>query len=204
MTLEISSISSSCLNETIGIARQLVALRDPYTANHDNKVGDFASAIAAEMGLDSDKQEVLMLAGYLHDIGKIVVPISILAKPGKLSPEEFNLIKNHVQAGFDLLKDISFPSEVSRAVLEHHERLNGGGYPNKLSASDIGLEGKILAVADVFLSMAEPRPYRSALGIESALSEIQGGRGLIYDEEVVDACVNLVCNKGYQLPISND
>lgn len=203
MIPEIGKNSSLSLTETVGIARRLVELRDPYTANHENVVGDFAREIAVKMGLDSAKQEILMLAGYLHDIGKIVVPVSILTKPGKLSPEEFNLIKNHVQAGFDLLKDISFPPEVSRAVLEHHERLDGSGYPNQLHDDAIGLEGRILAVADVFLSMSEPRPYRTALGIDSALSEIKRGSGLVYDKQVVDACVSLVSEVGYQIPVAH-
>lgn len=188
-----------CLSEAIGIARELVLLRDPYTANHENSVGDFAKAIAVEMGLDNSIQEQLLLAGHIHDIGKIIVPVSILTKPGKLSPEEFNLIKNHVQAGFDLLKQVSLPLEVSRAVLEHHERLDGSGYPNNLKADQISILSRILAVSDVVQSMAEARPYRSALGAEAALAEIEHGSGTKYDAAVVNACTQLIRNKGFQL-----
>lgn len=191
---------SLSLQETVGIARKLIALRDPYTAGHENHVGEFAKAIAAEMGFDEDFQEELLLGGYLHDIGKIVVPVSILTKPGRISSEEYGLIQNHVQAGFDLLKDISFPWDVSRTVLEHHERLDGSGYPNQLKADEISMQARILAIADVVLSMAAARPYRQALGIEAALAEIERGRNLQYDSSAVDACINLIRQKGYQLP----
>lgn len=164
-------------------------------------VGEFAKAIAVEMGLDQAIQEQLLLAGYLHDIGKIIIPVSILTKPGKLSTEEFNLIKNHVQAGFDLLKTVSLPADVSRAVLEHHERLDGSGYPNHLKADQISIQSRILAVSDVVLFMAAARPYRSAMGAEAALVEIERGSGSIYDTAVVDACSRLVRNNGFQLPI---
>lgn len=196
---EISKYISPCLSEAIDITRQLVALRDPYTANHENCVGNFARAIAVEMGLDQTIQEQLLLAGYLHDIGKIIVPVSILTKPGKLSPEEFNLIKNHVQAGFDLLKTVSLPLDVSRAVLEHHERLDGSGYPNHLKADQISILSRILSVSDVVLSMAAARPYRSAMGAEAALAEIERGSDAIYDRVVVDACCKLMRSKDFQL-----
>lgn len=191
---------SPSLQETVGVARKLIALRDPYTAGHENHVGEFARDIAAEMGFDEDFQEELLLGGYLHDIGKIIVPVSILTKPGKISSEEYGLIQNHVQAGFDLLKDISFPWDVSRTVLEHHERLDGSGYPNHLKADEISLQARILAIADVVLSMAAARPYRSALGIDAALAEIERGRNMQYDKDAVDACINLFRKKGYQLP----
>ena len=187
------------LEETIGIARQLVELRDPYTAGHEQHVGDLAKAIAAEMGFDDKYQQRLMIAGYLHDIGKIIVPAEILCKPGKITPEEFNLIKGHVQAGYELLKRITFPWDISRAVLEHHERLNGSGYPNSLNADQISMEGRILAVADVVEAMSAYRPYRPALGIDNALAEIERGRGVIYDEAVVDACVKIFRESGYKI-----
>lgn len=188
------------LMETIDIARSLVELRDPYTAGHEKHVGDLAKAIGQEMGLDSAHQEGLMVAGYLHDLGKIIVPVEILSKPGKISPEEYGLIKNHVQAGYDLLKGVTFPWPVSHSVLEHHERLDGSGYPNGLKGDQISLDGRIMAVADVMDAIGCNRPYRSSLGIEKALAEIEGGRGRIYDEKVVDACVRLFREKGYVIP----
>lgn len=185
------------LMETIAIARQLVELRDPYTAGHEKHVGDLAKAIAVEMGFDEMRQEGLMIAGYLHDIGKIIVPVEILCKPGKISPEEYNLIKNHVQAGYDLLKDVSFPWDIARAVLEHHERLDGSGYPNALEGSQISIEGRILGVVDVVEAMSSYRPYRPALGMSAALAEIERGRGVLYDVEVVDICLRLFREKAY-------
>jgi len=140
-----------------------------------------------------------MIAGYLHDIGKIIVPSEILCKPGKLTPNEYSLIKGHVQAGYDLLKNVTFPWNISRAVLEHHERVDGSGYPNSLRADQISIEGRILAVADVVEAMSAYRPYRKALGIEIALAEIERGRGSIYDEEVAQACLSLFHQKAYKI-----
>jgi PAS domain S-box-containing protein len=188
------------LMETIGIARELVELRDPYTAGHEKNVGDLASAIGVEMGFDTQRQEGLKFAGYLHDIGKIIVPVEILSKPGKISPEEYSLVKNHVQAGYCLLKDVNFPWQIARPVLEHHERLDGSGYPNGLKGEQISIEGRILAVADTVDAMASHRPYRAALGVENALAEIVRGRGTLYDEKVVDACLTLFREKNYGIP----
>ncbi|MEA9599145.1 HD-GYP domain-containing protein [Polynucleobacter sp. AP-Sanab-80-C2] len=188
------------LMETIDITRQLVELRDPYTAGHEKHVGDLAKAIAQEMGLDSIHQEGLMVAGYLHDLGKIIVPVEILCKPTKISPEEYNLVKNHVQAGYDLLKNVTFPWPIAHSVLEHHERLDGSGYPNGLKGDQISIEGRILAVSDVMDAMSCNRPYRTSPGIEEALAEIEGGSGRIYDERVVHACLTLFREKGYKIP----
>lgn len=188
------------LMETIDIARQLVELRDPYTAGHEMHVGDLAEAIAGEMGLDEARQEGLRIAGYLHDIGKIIIPVEILSKPGKISQEEFNLVKNHVLAGWQLLNDVTFPWEVAQPVLEHHERLDGSGYPNSLMADQISLDGRIIAVADVVDAMSSHRPYRAALGVHSALAEIERGRGTLYDPAVVDACLTLFREKHYWIP----
>jgi len=165
-------------------------------------VGDLAKAIAEEMGLDSTRQEGLMVAGYLHDLGKIIVPAEILCKPGKISAEEYNLIKNHVQVSYDLLKNVSFPWPVAQTVLEHHERLDGSGYPNGLKGDQISLEGRILAVSDVVDAMVSSRPYRITPGIEKALVELESGRGLIYDEKVVDICWKLFREKGYLIPMA--
>jgi PAS domain S-box-containing protein len=188
------------LMETIDIARQLVELRDPYTAGHEMHVGDLAKAIGAEMGFDEHRQEGLKYAGYLHDIGKIIVPVEILSKPGAISPEEFNLVKNHVIAGWRLLNDVSFPWTIAQPVLEHHERLDGTGYPHSLISDQISLDGRILAVADVVDAMSSHRPYRAALGTNRALAEIRSGRGTLYDEKVVDACLALFLERGYQIP----
>ena len=188
------------LMETIDITRQLVELRDPYTAGHEKHVGDLAKAIAEELGLDASHQEGLMVAGYLHDLGKIIVPVEILSKLGKISLEEYNLVKNHVQAGYDLLQNVTFPWPIAHSVLEHHERLDGSGYPNGLKGEQISLEGRILAVADIMDAMGCNRPYRTSLGIEKALAEIHNGRGRIYDEKVVDACTTLFRDKGYVIP----
>jgi PAS domain S-box-containing protein/putative nucleotidyltransferase with HDIG domain len=187
------------LMETIGIARELVEMRDPYTAGHEQHVGDLAKAIGQEMGLDDHCQEGLMIAGYLHDIGKIIIPEAILCKPGRISVEEYNLIKNHVQAGYDLLKNVNFPWDISRSVLEHHERLDGSGYPNGLKGSQTSLEGRIMGVADVVDAMSAFRPYRAALGVEVALEELERGRGSIFDEKVVDACLRLFRKKAYKI-----
>jgi len=199
MNVGIKSALDPHVKETIDVTRKIIELRDPYTANHEDQVGDLARAIAKEIGLDESRQKGLGIAGYLHDIGKIVVPVEILCKPAKLTLEEFNLVKTHVQAGYDLLKRIDFPWNVAQAVLEHHERLDGQGYPNHLKTDQISIERKILAVADVFLSIASHRPYRAALGIEEAFAEIKRGRGTLYDEVVVDACIKVVTDKDYKL-----
>ncbi|MDO8714521.1 MAG: PAS domain S-box protein [Polynucleobacter sp.] len=190
------------LMETIDLTRQLVELRDPFTAGHQKHVGDLAKAIAAQMGFDEVYQKGVMIAGYLHDTGKIIVPIEILCKPGKLSLEEFNLVKNHVQAGYDLLKDVTYPWPIAKAVLGHHERLDGSGYPNGLKGDQISIESRILTVADVIDAMASHRPYRAGLGIEKALAEIERGRETLYDGAVVDACLKLFRENGYKLPTS--
>jgi putative nucleotidyltransferase with HDIG domain len=151
------------------------------------------------MGFDALSQEGLLIAGYLHDIGKIIIPSEILCKPGKLTAEEYNLIKNHVQAGYELLKNVNFSWNIAQVVLEHHERLDGSGYPNGLKEDQISIQGRILAVADVVEAMSAYRPYRPALGIERALAEIAQGRGVIYDETVVDVCLKLFREKKYKM-----
>jgi HD-GYP domain-containing protein (c-di-GMP phosphodiesterase class II) len=139
------------------------------------------------------------MAAAIHDLGKISVPAEILSKPTKLTAIEFSLIKTHSQSGYDILKDIDFPWPVARTVLEHHERMNGSGYPNGLTGDNMLLESRILAVADVVESMASYRPYRPALGIDAALNEIEKNRGTLYDNAVVDACLRLIREKGFQL-----
>lgn len=174
--------------------------RDPYTAGHQKRVADLAEAIAGEMGLSKKRREGLRMAGTIHDLGKISVPTEILVKPGRLGKNEYNIIKDHARAGYEILKDIDFPWPIAQMVYQHHERLDGSGYPMGLSGTEILQESKILAVADVVEAMASHRPYRPALGIEAALDEIDGNSGRIYDEQVVNHCIRLFREKGYMLP----
>ena len=176
-----------------------VEKRDPYTAGHQFRVAKLAQAIAEEMGLPKQTVEGTYLAGIIHDIGKISVPAEILSKPSRLLEEEFSLIKKHSQTGYDILKTIKFLWPIPDIVLQHHERLDGSGYPQGLAGDDILVEARILAVADTVESMASHRPYRPELGLEIALEEIMQKRGKLYDEAVVDACIALFNEKGYEL-----
>lgn len=157
-----------------------------------------ACAIATEMGIDADRIAGLQVAGFLHDIGKIVVPAEILNRPGQLSQYEFNIIKTHSQAGYDILGKIDFPWPVATIVLQHHERLDGSGYPAGLTGSDICLEARILALADVVEAMASHRPYRPSLGIMEALAEITRNKDKLYDPEVVEVCIRLFKEKDFK------
>ena len=168
-----------------------IETRDPYTAGHQRRVADLACAIAKEMGLSEWHIEGIRIIGLLHDVGKLVVPAEILSKPGPINQYEFSIIKTHPEVGYEILKGIDFPWPVTQAVLQHHERLDGSGYPKGLSDTDIILEAKILGVADVVEAMSSHRPYRPALGLDSALQEITKGKGVLYDAEVVDACLRL-------------
>ena len=172
-----------------------VEYRDPYTAGHQQRVSDLASAIAKEMGFSRDKIMGIRMAGVLHDIGKIAIPVEILSKPGRLSKTEFELIKNHSQVGYDILKSIKFPWPLSQIVLQHHERMDGSGYPNGLCGKEILIEAKILGVADVVEAMASHRPYRPALGIDKALEEISINKGKFYDVEAANACLTIFKEK---------
>jgi len=173
-------------------------LRDPYTSGHQQRVTRLACAIAKEMGLNEEVIEEIRVAGSLHDIGKMYIPSEILTKPGKLSKIEFDMIKTHPKAGYDILKTIEFPWPIAPIVLQHHERTDGSGYPSGLSAKDIFLEARILAVADVVEAMASHRPYRPAQGLDKALEEISQKRGGLYDPEVVDACLKLFTEKKFE------
>jgi len=179
------------LNDAIDTMVKIVETRDPYTAGHQQRVADLAIAIAREMKFEDTRIDQLRMAAVIHDIGKIYVPSDILSKPGKISDGEFNLIKTHAQAGYDIVKDMDLPCSIAKAVLQHHERLDGSGYPNGLKGEDTLLEAKILAVADVIEAMASHRPYRPALGIDKALEEISKNKGKLYDADVVDACLEL-------------
>lgn len=174
--------------------------RDPYTAGHQERVADLAQAIALKMRLSPERVEGVRIAGIVHDFGKISVPASILAKPGRLEPLEFQLVQEHPTTAYNILKNVDFPWSIAEPILQHHERLDGSGYPNGLVGNDICLEARILVVADVIEAMASHRPYRPALGMEQALKEIVQNQGKYYDEAVVDACVELFTVDGYQLP----
>jgi putative two-component system response regulator len=176
----------------------MVEMRDPYTAGHQQRVAELAKSISIEMGLPKERVEGIRMAGLIHDLGKIAVPAEILTKPGKLSSIEFNLIKVHPQAGYDILKDIEFPWPIDKIVLQHHERINGSGYPNGISGEEILLESRILAVADVVEAMASHRPYRVALGLEAAKEEIIKNKDILFDPMVVDACVKVISNSNFQ------
>jgi PAS domain S-box-containing protein/putative nucleotidyltransferase with HDIG domain len=186
------------LKATIEAISRTTEIRDPYTTGHQKRVAQLAFAMAGEMGLPKDKTEAIRIAAIIHDIGKINVPAEILSKPGKLSKDEFNLLKEHPQAGFDIVKDIEFPWPVAQIVIQHHERMNGSGYPSGLSGEAIIIEARILAVADVVEAMASNRPYRPALGIDKALEEISLNKGILYDADTVDVCARLLTEKGFK------
>jgi GAF domain-containing protein len=189
------------LRNTLGGTIQVIAMtteiRDPYTAGHQRRVSDLSRAIATEMNLSPDRIDNLRIAGNVHDLGKISVPAEILSKPGRLSSLESAMIKTHPQVGFDILKS-AFPSSIAQIVLQHHERMDRSGYPSGLSGNDILLEARILAVADVVEAIASHRPYRPSLGIDKALEEINKNRGVLYDPQVVDACLVIFNERGYK------
>ncbi len=187
------------LDATVESLAHTVELRDPYTAGHQRRVAEIAVALAGELGLSADRIKGLRLAASIHDIGKISIPAEILAKPSRLSPMEFELIKGHAESGFELLQGIEFPWPIAEMIRQHHERLDGSGYPRGLKGDEILLEARIMAVADVLEAMASHRPYRAARGLTDALAEIERGRGTAYDPDVADACLRLFREKGFQL-----
>ncbi|MBF0457335.1 MAG: PAS domain S-box protein [Nitrospirae bacterium] len=174
-----------------------VEVRDPYTAGHQRRVSELSRAIAEEMGLSEEQKEGVMVSSSIHDLGKIYVPSEILSRPGKLRSAEFNIIKEHSQTGYDILKGIEFSQPIAEIVLQHHERMDGSGYPQGLKGEAILLEARIICVADVVEAMANHRPYRPALGIDKAIGEITKNSGIIYDSDVVAACV-AVFEKGFR------
>jgi PAS domain S-box-containing protein len=185
------------LNGTVKALANTLESKDPYTAGHQRRVGHLACALAQELGESPHFIEGMRVMGFLHDLGKIAIPGEILSKPSKLSEYEFNLIKIHPQAGYDILKAIDFPWPVALAVVQHHERLDGSGYPYGLSDPDIIPEARILAVADVVEAMASHRPYRPALGLKQAVAEISQHQGVRYDHEVVNACLRVLSEKNF-------
>ena len=189
------------LDATVESLARTVELRDPYTAGHQRRVAKIAVAVAGAMELSDDRIKGLSLAASIHDIGKVSIPAEILSKPTQLSDVEYQLVQSHAQAGFELLKDIDFPWPVAEMIHQHHERVDGSGYPQGLKGEQILMEARILAVADVIESMASHRPYRAAKGIEAALAEIEAGRGRTYDAEVADASLKLFREDGFELPV---
>jgi PAS domain S-box-containing protein len=187
------------IKEIIQAMAYIGEVRDPYTAGHQRRVAQLSFELGKMLGLKEDNSEGLTMAAFVHDIGKILVPADILSKPGKLTKPELDMLKDHTQIGYEILKTIEFPWPLAKIVLQHHERMNGSGYPGGLSGEQIILEARILAVADVVEAMSSHRPYRPALGIEKALEEINQNRGILYDARVVDACVKLFTDKGFSL-----
>ena len=187
------------VSTTIQVMVSTVEARDPYTAGHQIRSSDLARAIATEMGLPQEKIDAIRMAGSIHDIGKISIPAEILSKPTKLSEIEFSLIKEHAQRGFEMLKDVESPWPLAEIVRQHHERMDGSGYPRKMKGEEILIEARILSVADVVEAMASHRPYRPGLGIDAALNEIEKNRGIFYDNAVADACLRLFREKDFKL-----
>ncbi|MCC7198149.1 MAG: HD-GYP domain-containing protein [Gammaproteobacteria bacterium] len=190
----------SAFLQTVEVATTIAQMRDPYTANHAKRVAQMLVEFGRELGWDTQRIEGLRIGGFLHDIGTITIPAEIIVKPGRLNPVEMKLIRTHPSAGFDILKIVDFPWPVAQMTLQHHERLDGSGYPAGLRGDDIVPEARLLAVADVVEAMCSHRPYRPALGIEKALEEVESGRGTLYGEEAVDACLRVFRERGYALP----
>jgi putative nucleotidyltransferase with HDIG domain/PAS domain S-box-containing protein len=185
------------MNSTINSMASLAEARDPYTAGHQQRVAKLATAIARELNLLEEQIEGIRVAGTLHDIGKISVPAEILSKPGRLRKSEFELVKDHAEIGYGLLKMIEFSQPVAQIVLQHHERMDGSGYPGGLTGEQILIEARIMGVADVIESMSSHRPYRPAYSIEKALLEIIMKKGVLYDTKAVEACVSLFNEKNF-------
>jgi len=190
----------NALGVTIQVMVSTIEVRDPYTSGHQQRVAHLARAIAGEMTLNRDRIDGIYMMGIVHDIGKISIPAEILAKPGRLTDVEYALVKEHPQIGYDILKDVESPWPLAEVVRQHHERMDGSGYPRNLKGEEILLEARIMAVADVIESMASHRPYRPSLGIDAALDEIESGSGVLYDSDVVETVLRLFREKGYVLP----
>jgi len=185
------------LSKTVEAVVKALEARDPYTAGHQRRVSKLAVAIARELGWESDRIEGLRFGAMIHDIGKINTPAEMLVKPAKLNDIEYSLIQGHSQVGYDILKDIKFPWPIADIAHQHHERLDGSGYPQGLKDDEIGMEVRIVAVADVVEAMSSHRPYRPALGMEAALKEIKTQRGILFDSTVVDACLKICAEENF-------
>lgn len=186
------------LEGTVLAMSRIVESRDPYTAGHEQQVARIACVISEKMLLPADRVDAIRVAGQLHDIGKIAVPSEILTKPGRLSPLEMEMVKTHCQNAYDILKAIEFPYPVAKIILQHHERLDGSGYPQGLKGDEILLEARIIGVADVIEAISSHRPYRPAKDVDVAMKEITDHRGTLYDANVVDAALDIYRTKGRQ------
>ena len=185
---------------TLQAVANMVEHRDPYTSGHERRVGIIASDIARELAWPEERCKSMQLIGLVHDIGKIAIPAEILTKPTRLDKLEYEMVKGHAEKGYEILKDVAFPLPIAEIIRQHHERMDGSGYPRGLTGDEIFPEARILAVADVLESMATHRPYRPALGMEAAISEIETHRGVHFDEQAVDAMLVLIRQKEYRLP----
>ena len=185
------------LNGTIQAISRADESRDPYTAGHQQRVAALARLVAAELGLSEDAARGLRVAGLLHDVGKIVVPSEILSKRGSLSVPEMEMVRRHVDVGYEILRGTEFPWPIADIVRLHHERLDGSGYPRGIEGAEIGIEARILAVVDVVEAMSSHRPYRPALGLDAARAEVERGRGVLFDADVVDACGRVIRDRGF-------
>ncbi len=198
--IPVKNVDGNIYNKIIKTLFLTLEMRDAYTAAHQKRVSKLAYAIAIELGLPDQQVEAIRLSGLIHDLGKIAIPSEILSKPGKLTEIEFNLIKTHPRVGYEILKEIQFPWSISNIILQHHERLDGSGYPYGMKRKDgIMIEARILAVADTFEAMATHRPYRASLGENIALEELINGSNKIYDEDAVYACVKLITSNRVDL-----
>lgn len=186
------------LEGTVLAMSRIVESRDPYTAGHEQQVARIACVISEKMLLPADRVDAIRVAGQLHDIGKIAVPSEILTKPGRLSPLEMEMVKTHCRNAYDILKAIEFPYPVAKIILQHHERLDGSGYPQGLKGEEILLEARIIAVADVIEAISSHRPYRPAKDVDVAMTEITDHRGTLYDANVVDAALDIYRTRGRQ------
>jgi len=185
------------LNNTITTLVSIAEKREPFMAGHQKRVAALSVKIARELNLSNDKIKAIRTAAFIHDIGKINIPLSILSKPGKLTNKEFKMVKTHPRVGYDIVKKIEFNYPIAIFILQHHERLSGSGYPDGLKNKDITLGAKIIGVADVVEAMSSPRPYRPALGIEKVLEEIQNNKGRLYDPKIVEACLKIITDKKF-------
>ena len=199
MIVERTSKLQKALDGIVRATALTVEMRDPYTAGHQKRVADLACVIAGECGLSEDQIEGIRMAGIIHDLGKISVPAEILSKPSKLTQNEFNLIKEHPEVGYDILKELDFPWPIAKMVLQHHEKFDGSGYPRGLSGEEILIEARIITVADVVEAMASHRPYRPGMGIKKALAEIEKNKGIHYDSKAVDACIKIFKQKKFTM-----
>lgn len=188
------------MEKTVAVLAATIEIRSPYTAGHQRRVSLLVADIAHEMGLSDEEVRGIYLAASIHDVGDVQIPAEILVKPGKLSSNELKMVQQHPKIGYEILKDIDFPWPIAQIVYQHHERLDGSGYPNGLKGDEITLGARILAVADVLEAMSSHRPYRPSLGIEAALAEIENKKGILYDINTVDACLRLFREKAYIIP----